>query len=156
MALRDAAVIVVLCIAAAVALNAVRDSGLPLVQREAYQTLVPCPETMGEVAALEELVALHDPRVLVIDARSGEAFGRWHVVNAINVPFDYLEPTDPAIIRRIASSGARAVVVYGDGKSPDSGEQLARELAGKGIRHIRFVDGGATTVSALAPRGTAR
>ncbi len=43
------------------------------------------------------------------------------------------------------------MVVYGDGGDPDSGEQLARELAGKGIRNVGFVRGGAPAI--LAARG---
>jgi hypothetical protein len=45
-------------------------------------------------------------------------------------------------------------VVFGDGGNPDSGEQLAREIAGKGIRNVRFVEGGAPLLEkAAAVRG---
>jgi hypothetical protein len=47
------------------------------------------------------------------------------------------------------------VVVFGDGGDPDSGEQLARELAGAGIRNVVFVAGGAPRLQAATlPRGT--
>jgi hypothetical protein len=35
------------------------------------------------------------------------------------------------------------VVVYGDGGAPDTGELLAREISGHGIKHVFFVEGGA-------------
>jgi len=133
------------------AVNGVRGDGIPLVQRTEYQILVPCPETTGDV---ETLLAgdstLHDTRTLLVDARSGVEYERWHMPGATNVPFDYLDPTDPAAIHAMASSGARRVVVYGDGEDPDSGEQLAKELSGKGIRNVGFVVGGATALR-LAP-----
>ena len=86
--------------------------------------------------------------------RCGTRAPRWHPTGAIAVPFDYLEPTSPEQVRRIASSGAGRVVVFGDGNNPDSGEQLAREIAGKGIRNVRFVEGGAPLLEkAAAVRG---
>jgi hypothetical protein len=44
-------------------------------------------------------------------------------------------------------------MVFGDGQDPDSGEQLARELAGRGIRNVRFVQGGAPALAATANGG---
>ena len=65
----------------------------------------------------------------------------------MNVPYDYLDPTPPQVLRElaraIARSRARRVVVYGDGDRPDSGEQLAREISGHGIRNVCFIVGGA-------------
>lgn len=65
----------------------------------------------------------------------------------MNVPYDYLDPTPGSVIeelaRRIARSKAQRVYVYGDGEDPDSGEQLAREISGKGVRNVFFVRGGA-------------
>ncbi len=137
-------VVVIGCTVVGLTFNAVRDDGLALVARAPYPILVPCPETSG---AVEELL-IADPRLgerrtLLIDARSRAEYERWHAPGAANVPFDYLAPTDPAVLREIASSGSTRVVVYGDGDDPDSGEQLARELAGKGIRNVGYVGGGA-------------
>ena len=112
---------------------------------------------MGDAALLApDSAALRDPRAAVVDARSAEAFARWHLTRAMNVPFDYLEATPPDIIRRIASSGAREVIVYGDGEDPDSGEQLARELSAKGLRNVHFVAGGAPAIEAAAEQGGTR
>jgi hypothetical protein len=54
-----------------------------------------------------------------------------------------LAPTPPETIQEITQSGAKRVLVYGDGDAPDSGHQLGRELAAAGIRNITFVEGGA-------------
>lgn len=153
-ALRDAIGVVIGCSLVALVVNAVRSEGIPLVAREAYQILVPCPETRGEAAALApDAAAWRNPRALIVDARPATEFARWHAASALNVPYDYLEPTPPAVIQRIAASGAAEVIVYGDGGDPDSGEQLARELAGKGIRNVSYLTGGAAALEQSAPSG---
>ncbi|MBK8010718.1 MAG: rhodanese-like domain-containing protein [Deltaproteobacteria bacterium] len=149
-ALRDAGLFVLFTGMLAIVTNALREDGLPWVQKEAYEILVPCPETTGETTAVRPDTPLFlDARVLIIDGRHSRDFEKWHVERAINIPFDYLEPTPSDVIDRTASSRAREVLVYGDGKDPDSGEQLARELAGKGIRNVHFVAGGAPAIMAI-------
>jgi rhodanese-related sulfurtransferase len=155
-ALRDAAVVVLACAVAGSLRNVVCGGGIPFIQHEKHEILVPCPETSGDAPAVAPSAPLQtDPRVLVIDARDASAFAAWHAPRAQSVPFDYLAPAEPATIRRIASSGAREVIVYGDGGDPDPGEQLAKELSGKGIRNVTYVAGGAPAIQA-AGRGGAR
>ncbi len=154
-AVRDALVVLAACAAVAAVTNALRPGGIAFVQRTDYEILVPCPEGSGDAQGISaDDPAVWEPRTLLIDARSAAEHGRWHPGRAISVPFDYLEPTAPEQVRRIASSGAAQVVVFGDGGDPDSGEQLGREIAGKGIRNVRFVKGGAPLVEkAAAKRG---
>jgi hypothetical protein len=153
-ALRDALLIVLLCAVLGTVVNALRASGIPLVQKTEYEILVPCPEGSGNVESLSiGDPKLADKRSLWVDARNPAEHQRWHPAPARNVPFDYLEPTCAAEVRGIAASGASQVVVFGDGKDPDSGEQLARELAGRGIRNVRFVQGGAAALAAAAAGG---
>lgn len=153
--LRDAAVIFIGCAVVSLLFNALRDSGLPVIRREAYAVLVPCPETMGEAKTLSPAAALfQDKNILLIDARSPSDFQKWHVPNSINVPYDYLEETPVSAVEKIAASGAAQAVVFGDGAAPDSGEQLAKELSGRGIRNVGFLIGGEAAVKAvLSPRG---
>jgi hypothetical protein len=154
-AARDALLVLALCTAVGAATNALRPKGIAFVQRSEYEILVPCPEGSGDVQALPaDDPALREARVLWVDARSAAEHQRWHPRDTLSVPFDYLEPTAPELVRRIASSGATRVVVFGDGAAPDSGEQLAREIAGKGIRKVHFVEGGAPLLEkAAAERG---
>jgi len=140
----EAAIATVLFSAAGIVCNLLRPGGIPLVAGEAYEIFVPCPEPLGEVEAL----APADPRILEarvkrIDARPSQDFAAWHLPEAENIPFDYLEGVPDAVVRRVAASGAIRVVVYGDGQDPDSGRELARELAGRGVRNVFFVQGGA-------------
>jgi len=152
---RDALLVLAACAAVGAATNALRPGGIAFVQRSEYEILVPCPEGSGDAPAISaDDPAVWETRTLLVDARSAAEHQSWHPTGAIHVPFDYLEPTSPEQVRRIASSGAARVVVFGDGNNPDSGEQLAREIAGKGIRNVRFVEGGAARLEkAAAVRG---
>jgi len=147
---RDAAIVVVVAAALALGVNQARSRRLPLVAREPYNVLVPCPDTVGSAAPLAPS-ALAPRGDLVIDARSPDDYAAWHLPGSRSIPFDYLEPTAPAHVQAVARSGVRRVVVYGDGQAPDSGQELARELAGRGIRNVFFVAGGAPALRALAP-----
>lgn len=140
----DAALVVVVSTVVALTVNAARRSGaIPLVADKEYEILVPCPEHLGQPAAAiaPEAVQPEEKGLLVVDARDAEEHRSWHLPGATSIPYDYLEP-DPRE-REILKSGARKVVVYGDGDSPDSGEQLATALSGKGLRNVYYVRGGA-------------
>lgn len=152
--LRDAAVAAVVFAVVALVFNAIRPEGIELVAKVPYEIFVPCPEPLGEVEVIDVTSPLLAPelvgsrKTLVIDAGSERDFSGWHLDGAWNVPFDYIEPVDDKIVRRIAGSGARNVVVYGDGSEPDSGHELARELAGRGITNVHSVKGGGMAIKA--------
>jgi predicted sulfurtransferase len=155
-ALGEAALLAAAAGTLAIAVNAVRRDGLPLVARNSYQTLVPCPEPGGAVNAVEpDDPALRSPRTFLIDARSSEEYRRGHEAGAVNVPYDWLDPVPSAEIERlareIAASRASRVVVYGVGGRPDCGEHLGREISGRGIKNVCFVRGGARVLPGAAP-----
>ncbi len=142
--LRDGAIVVALSAAFGLGANAFRSPKLALIQKTPYETLVPCPEYKGNIAAIQPADPLvQDMKSLLVDARSREDFDAWHAPRAINIPFDYLAATPDAQIRGVVSSGSQRVIVYGDGEDPDSGAELARELATKGIRNVFYLAGGA-------------
>lgn len=153
---RDAVITLVLSAAVGLLVNLARAHGIPFIQKTEYQILVPCPEGSGDAPAMAaDAPEVREARTLRVDARAAAEHAAWHPAGAINLPFDYLAPAPPAEVKKIASSGAARVVVYGDGNDPDSGEQLARELAGSGIRNIFFVAGGAPALQKVSTgRGT--
>jgi hypothetical protein len=131
----------------ALAFNFVRPGGLPLMASAPYETLVPCPEPGGEVTAWAPEAAMAERSgTALIDARGREAFAAFHLPGALSVPYDWLDPTPDGrlheLVRTVAASGAQRVLVYGDGGRPDSGEYLAREISGRGIKNVGFVRGG--------------
>ena len=142
--LLEALVVTAACAVLALFFNALRSNGIPLVQKTEYEILVPCPETTGEVDSFAPDILDEDSQeALFVDARPKAAFDGWHLQEARNITYDYLEPVSLDELRSIVSSGAKRVIVYGDGADPDSGEHLARELSGKGIRNVGFIVGGA-------------
>jgi rhodanese-related sulfurtransferase len=152
--LRDATLVVALSLLAAVVLNLLRTQPLPWYQTEAHQIMVPCPETLGEARAVPAAdLPQDDPRLLLLDARSQSEFDAWHPAGAILATYDWLEPVAPQLIKNAAASGAREVVVLGDGGDPDCGELLARELAGKGLKNVGFVVGGAAALRSAREGG---
>jgi len=157
-AFRDALLITLIASALGVAVNLVHPEGIPFIAESEYETLVPCPEPGGEVTGLE----VDDPRLasaetFVVDARPRAQHALWKLDTAMNVPYDYLDPTPNEVIedlaRRIAGSRAQRVAVYGDGDTPDSGEQLAREISAAGIKSVFFVRGGAPALQRRHARG---
>jgi len=146
---RDSLIVVSIAAAVGLFVNGVLNpNGIRFIAEHEYETLVPCPEPGGVVTPVEAMESLMaSERTCWIDARSEEDFKRYHHPQAVNVTYDYLDPTPNHIIkelaRKIARSKAQRVFVYGDGDDPDTGEQLGREISGKGIRNVFFITGGA-------------
>lgn len=141
---RDAVIVVALSVAAAAAFNAIRPAGLPWIADREYETMVPCPEPLGEVDSVAPNdPGIHHERTLLIDARDDDARAAWSLSGAVAVPFDWLEPVPDGKVRELVRTRAGRVIVFGDGGDPDSGRELARELAGRGMRNVGFVRGGA-------------
>jgi hypothetical protein len=147
--LRDAALVVVASVVMAVTLNGLRAQGIPWIRTEPFETLVPCPEPAGDVGVVRPVDLLaSDPTLLLVDARAASSFAGWHLPGAVHLPFDYLEPLSDAQVREVVRRGAARVVVYGDGEDPDTGRELARLLAGRGVRNVSYVEGGAPALQA--------
>jgi rhodanese-related sulfurtransferase len=144
--LRDGFIVTIACAAVASIVNAVRPDGIAFIENKQYEIFVPCPEPIGEVEPMSPVVFLgmkdYD-NVLIIDARSEDAYETWRFPGATHIEFDYLLPVCMGKLKEIAGSGAQKVIVYGDGRSPDNGRELGRELSGNGIKNVFFVEGGA-------------
>jgi len=151
---RDALLATSVSAIVALLVNLVHSEPLDYFADQDYEILVPCPEPVGEVSSLQ----VQDPLLLaeesyIVDARPASQYQRWHFRYAVNVTYDYLEPTPERVLQKIAQEIAKSrvnrVVVYGDGDTPDTGEQLAKELSGKGIKNVFFVVGGAPAIQTL-------
>jgi rhodanese-related sulfurtransferase len=142
--IRDAILVTALSAGLALAYNALRPAGkIPLVADKPYEILVPCPEHVGKPARAlgPDGLRVEEQGLALIDARDKESYDEWHLPGAISIPFDYLEPKPEE--KKVLRTHARKVVVYGDGENPDSGEQLAHAISGKGVKNVFFVKGGA-------------
>ncbi len=154
---RDAAIVVALSTAVALTVNTVRSEGIRLVQREAYDILVPCPEPVGDPEAMKaDDARVKDGKSLLLDVRSKEEFETWRVEGARNQPFDWLGPPVDEEVKRVAkqvaASRAQRVIVYGDGDDPDSGKEWAKLLSGARIKNVFYVEGGAPALNPSLPK----
>ena len=147
---RDAILILIIATTLALVSNAFREDGIPLVAKEEYTILVPCPESMGEATAINgDDPLIGDPGTQLIDVRSRKEFDEWHLPQALNQPYNWLAEQDEVdlkaaeVAKNIAQSRKRHVVVYGDGGNPDAGEYWAASLSESGIKNVVFVSGGA-------------
>jgi rhodanese-related sulfurtransferase len=154
-ALRDAAIVVALSAALSLGLNSVRSSGrIPLVAKQPYDVIVPCPEHQGSAAAITAAqLATGEKGLVLVDGRDRAAYAAWHLPGSLSLPYDYLEPPTVESVKQLLRTRARRVVIYGDGENPDSGEQLARELNRKGVKNVSFVAGGAPALRARGGGG---
>ena len=162
-ALRDAVLIILASAISALAVNSLRRDGIELVAKTEYEILVPCPEPIGTAEAVspgDERIS--DAKTLLIDARDSEQFEAWHLPEAISVPLDWLAEQHEIdlqareVAKRVARSGKRHVVVYGDGGDPDSGQYWAALLSSAGIKRVVYVTGGAAALRGLEPAGGGR
>jgi predicted sulfurtransferase len=156
--LRDAGLVLLVSAVAALSVNAVRPNRIPLVADRPYETLVPCPEPGGEVAAMAASdPLLHDKGTLVVDARSAAEYQAWHFPGSVHAPFDWLAELDEVrpVVRKLAKQAAathrQRVVVYGDGGDPDTGLEWAKLLAAEGIKHVHYLRGGAPALVGKPP-----
>ena len=154
--IRDAIIVMIISTTLAVVSNAFREDGIPLIAKEEYTILVPCPESMGEAIAInadDPLVG--DSGSLLIDVRSRKAFDEWHLPQALNQPFNWLAEQDEVdrkaaeIAKNTARNRKHHVIVYGDGGNPDAGEHWAALLSESGIKNVVFVSGGADALRGL-------
>jgi hypothetical protein len=111
-----------------------------------YRILVPCPEPGGDVTPLApDEVRWGSAGDLLIDARPLE--GSVGSASGVRrVPFDFLDPVSEELLRDLVAVRADRVVVFGDGGLPDSGEELAKELSGRGVRNVFFIRGGVDAI----------
>jgi len=145
---RDAALVVALSFALGLGYNAVHSEAIPVVAKVPYRILVPCPVEGGEVVPLEATEVRWDGSDLVLDARGAAEAATWSPPGARSVPYDFLDPIADATVADLVAVPVERVVVVGDGLVPDCGEEMGKELSGKGVRNVHFVRGGAPAVRA--------
>jgi rhodanese-related sulfurtransferase len=144
-----AIVIVILAGALGLLVNSIRgDTGIPLHASEPYNIFVPCPEPQGEATALsydefEQLEYLKtdgvNTRILLIDSRDRTKYEARHLKGALSIPYDFLEPVHEEHLQNIVNKAPTRVIVYGEIDLVHIGEELAKELAGHGIKNVYYI-----------------
>ncbi|MBN2802729.1 MAG: rhodanese-like domain-containing protein [Deltaproteobacteria bacterium] len=142
-----------------IAVSFVHPRGIPLVEDEPYEIIVPCKVPGGKVKPVDPSILKAD-KVFIVDARSKEEFDLWHPQNASLLTYDFLDAVSQEDLTNLANSIVKAralkVVVYGDGSNPDTGELLGKEISGRGIKNVYFIKGGIDTLKGTAKTGGAK
>lgn len=128
------------CVLVAVAFNAARPNGIPLVAPAPYDIYVPCPETETE-AESASAVQLADESVLYLDARPQTDFDRAHIKGAISFPYPLLGDPPADRVDQLKTRGV-PIVTYGGGGRDSSGEMMAALLSELGVPNVTHLDGG--------------
>jgi len=136
---------IIFCIISIVAIftNFIHPHRIPFIAEKPYEIFVPCPDSTGEIKEIgyDDFMRLIKESI-IIDARGKEEYEHWHFNGAINIEYDYLSPVCPMKIKEIISMRRKLVLIYGDGEEPDSGKELAKELATRGIKNVYFLKNG--------------
>lgn len=151
----QALVIVLASSLVAVATNAVRSDGIPLVTDIEYEIFAPCKDSEADAAAADtqDLNRSGTGSTMYVDARPAEAFAAEHVSGAVNVPYSVLFGASPqdldALKKEVGTAHPDTVLVYGvyaDPADPDTkvdfAKPLAQQLVDVGIKGVKHLEGG--------------
>jgi 3-mercaptopyruvate sulfurtransferase SseA len=132
-----------------VTVNAMRASGIPLIQQGEPVATVQHGESADTTAthAVAGAVSLADMKRIwdegaayIIDARDTSEYAEGHIPGAINVPYDRLPEYLDMLSSEVPMDGE--VIVYCRGPSCDFSDQLATELRILGYQNVRVFTGG--------------
>lgn len=123
--------------------NAVRPQGLALVAEEPYAIYVPCPMMPAEATPVEpaELADLELDELVIVDARSVDAYDRRRIPGSRSLPYHPLKSPPQRVLAEYQALGPNRILVVGDTEI-DSGRLLAAELATAGCLGVRYLEGG--------------
>jgi rhodanese-related sulfurtransferase len=150
----QAAAIAAAALLIAIATNAARPDGIPLVAQVEYDIFSQCEDSSAKAqAATSAELGAGQAGVLYVDARPAEAFAVGHAKGAVNAPYSVLFGAAPeaiaAVKAEIAKAGAKEVVVYGEiadpsagGSTADLARPLADQLLENGVTGVKHVPGG--------------
>lgn len=145
--LRQAAVLMVLAVAAGLICNQVRPERLPLIADWSPAARLKAATGQDIVIPVEQAAEFYDTREAVfVDARSPGEYAAGHIAGAINVPFEDVNSHIGAFFGRVPDKNA-VVITYCDGETCSLGEDLAVLLKDIGYVNVRVLINGWTVWS---------
>lgn len=141
--LAEAFLIVVVASAIALAINELRESGLPVAKAWSYADFLNRTGTADLSIALDHSIALYEKAgALFLDARTPEEFRAGHINGAVNLSWDqFTEHFDP-VMKGVSRDAI--IIAYCDGKGCSLGKDLATDLRDEGFRNARHLVNGLT------------
>jgi len=140
---RDAGLLVALAAVAALAFNALRPGGLPLLRYAPFDLLGPCPELADVIPRLapDKLVP-GDPNVIVVDVRlpwdhlEGRVPGSWFL------PMYETAPLDGSVVARLRTLKPGTWIVLAGTAGTATAERALTALSAQGLRGLFVLEGG--------------
>ena len=142
----------------ALATNALRADGIPVIATTPYDIFSECKDAVMtapkvDQSRLESLGA----RSIYVDARPAEVYQKEHVAQAINVPYSALFGASEADIQKVRNATAlhpeAVIIVYGLLTNADTSNTpvdfagpLANQLAEAGLENVTHIEGGIETL----------
>jgi rhodanese-related sulfurtransferase len=140
---RDAALIVVLSAAAALAFNALRANGLPLLRYAPFDLLGPCPEIADDIPRLPAgQLKPGDPNLVIVDVRLAWDHLGGHLPGAWFLPMYETASLDEAVVARLRSLKPGTWIVLTGAAGTATAERALTALAGQGLRGLYVLEGG--------------
>ncbi|MBA4357838.1 MAG: rhodanese [Desulfovibrio sp.] len=126
----------------ALAVNAARPDGLPLVQaaQSAAQSAVQLSQSGGEIALKDAALLFLSGRAVFLDARSQYEFEQGHIQGALNLPPREFASQFQGLKPRLV--GTEAVIAYCDGEGCQLSQALAEHLRGAGLKNVYVLKNG--------------
>ncbi len=135
-----ALVIVACSTGVALAFNALRDNGLPLVRRAPFDLYTDCPELSGEIPMITlRRLPVGAKKVVYMDARMALAHVTEHIPGALFMPMYPIDLPDFSTLANLPKG--TWIVVYGT-DNLQSNKRLVTALMGKTVRGVYLLEGG--------------
>jgi rhodanese-related sulfurtransferase len=158
-----AAIIVAATAGVAIAANAARSDGIPLIAEVEYDIFSQCEDSDVETQAAAAGDLRAGTGMLYVDARPAGEFAAGHADGALSAPYSVLDGAPPEAIAAIKAAAARGnvteIVVYGEiadpgtaGATVDLAKPLAEQLVESGLVGVKHLEGG---LGALKKSGVA-
>jgi rhodanese-related sulfurtransferase len=139
--LKEAAVILVLTLVLAFAINALRPGGLSIIPVPTQMKGAGAPVTNPRIYSADDcLQLLQAGKAVFLDAREADLYRMGHLPGALHMPKDMVDQSLERL--REMERGNKILITYCDGQGCQKAEELLRALQGRGIRALGlFADG---------------
>ena len=140
-ALKEAALILVLSLVLAFAINALRPGGLAIIPVHTQSKEAGAPIINPRIYSADDcLQLLQAGKAVFLDAREAALYKMGHLPGALHVPKEMVDQNLALLKER--GKGNKILIAYCDGQGCKKAEELLSALQGRGIRALGlFADG---------------
>lgn len=140
---RDAALIVALSTVAALAVNALRSNGLPLLRYAPFDLLGPCPEIADDIPRISAgKLKPGDPNLVIVDVRLPWDYLEGHLPGAWFLPMYETASLDEVVVARLKNLKSGTWIVLTGAAGTATAERALTALSGQDLRGLHVLEGG--------------